>query len=144
VEDTWTNRDLPVLEAAVRLLDADGHWVSVRDIANATGIEPEDVARSLVALYPRYVGEMDQFTGGPEPLTISTVTAEARERVGQWPTPESLIERLAAAFNAAADHEPDERKRGRIREIAGMLTGTLKDLAVAVAVAGEVIARKTP
>ena len=43
MEDTWTNLDLPV-EAAVRLLDADGHWVSVRDIANATGIEPEYVA----------------------------------------------------------------------------------------------------
>jgi hypothetical protein len=28
------------------------------------------------------VGEMDQFSGGPEPWTISTVTAEARERVG--------------------------------------------------------------
>jgi hypothetical protein len=25
MEDTWTNREGPVLEAAVRLLDADGH-----------------------------------------------------------------------------------------------------------------------
>jgi hypothetical protein len=142
VEDTWTNRDLPVLEAAVRLLDADGSWVAVRDIANATGIDPADVARSLTALYPRYVGEMDQFSGGPEPWTISTVTAEARETVGQWPTPESLVEQLAKAFNAAADREPDEQKRSRMREIAVMLTGTMKDLAIAVV--GGVLAGKIP
>jgi hypothetical protein len=53
-----------------------------------------------------------------------------------------LIERLADGFNAAAEREPDEQKRGRLREMAGMLTGTLKDLAVAIA--GEVIARKVP
>ncbi len=69
MEDTWTNRDLPVLEAAVRLLDADGHWVSVRDIANATGIEPEDVARSLIALNPRYVGEMGLFEVSQDGVT---------------------------------------------------------------------------
>jgi hypothetical protein len=82
---------------------------------------------------------MDQFAGGPEPWTIQSVTADARERVGQWPTPESLIERLADGFKEA-EREPDEQKRGRLREIAAMLTGTVKDLAVAIA--GEVIARK--
>lgn len=141
MEDTWTNRDYPVLEAAVRLLDkADPQWVSVHEIAVETGLDEDSVARALTALHPRYVGEMDQFSSGPGPWTIQSVTAEARERVGQWPTPESLIERLGDAFNAAAQCEPDEQKRGRLREIAVMLTGTLKDLAVAVA--GEVIARK--
>lgn len=141
MEDTWTDRDFPVLEAAVRLLDqADPQWVSVREIAAETGLEEDVVARALIALHPDYVGEMDQFSGGPGPWTIQSVTAQARERVGQWPTPESLIERLADGFKAAAEREPDEQKRGRLREIAGMLTGTLKDLAVAIA--GEVIARK--
>jgi hypothetical protein len=57
-------------------------------------------------------------------------------------TPESLIDRLAEAFNAAAEREPDAQKHGRLREIAGALTGTLRDLAIGVA--GEVIARKIP
>jgi hypothetical protein len=133
----------PVLEAAVRLLDAaDPQWVSVQEIAADTGLDEDAVTRALIALHPRYVGEMDQFSGGPGPWTIQAVMAEAREQVGQWPTPESLIERLADGFNAAAEREPDEQKRGRLREMAGMLTGTLKDLAVAIA--GEVIARKVP
>lgn len=142
MDDTWTNRAFPVLEAAVRPLDAaDPQWVSVQEIAADTGLDEDVVARALIALHPRYVGEMDQFSGGPRPWTIQAVTAEARERVGQWPTPESLIERLADGFNAA-EREPDEQKRGRLPEMAGLLTGTLKDLAVAIA--GEVIARKVP
>ena len=68
VQDTWTNRDFPVLEAAVRLLDqADPQWISVREIAAETGLGEDTVARALIALHPRYVGEMDQFSGGPGP-----------------------------------------------------------------------------
>jgi hypothetical protein len=51
-----------------------------------------------------------------------------------------LIKRLANGFKEAAEREPDEQKNGRLREIAAMLTGTVKDLAVAIA--GEIIARK--
>jgi hypothetical protein len=47
---------------------------------------------------------------------------------------------LADGFRKAAEREADEQKPGRLREIAAMLTGTLKELAVAIA--GEVIARK--
>lgn len=143
VEDTWTDRDFPVLDAAARLLDAAvPPWVSVSEIATATGLTDHEVARALTALYPRFVGEMDEFSGAPGPWTIQNVTTEARYAVGQWPTPESLIDRLAEAFKAAAEREPDEQKRGRLRQLADALTGTVRDLAIGVA--GEVIARRIP
>jgi hypothetical protein len=86
VEDTWTNRNYPVLEAAVRLLDeADPQWVSVHEIAVETGLDEDSVARVLTALHPRYVGEMDQFSGGPGPWTIQSVTVAASIRSERKP-----------------------------------------------------------
>jgi hypothetical protein len=72
------------------------------------------------------------------PSKVSWLKPGSESASGQLPNP--LIERLADAFNASAQREPDEQKRGRLREIAVMLTGILKGLAVAIA--GEVIARK--
>jgi hypothetical protein len=144
VEDTWTNRDLPVLEAVVGRLDEGAQHIWVRDIAEATGLDPVDVGRAFRALEGRYIDDMTPMPGlvSANDWAVSSVTAEARYAVGQWPTPESLIDRLAEAFTAAAEREPDVQKRGRLREIAGALTGGLRDLAIGVA--GEVIARKIP
>jgi hypothetical protein len=144
VEDTWTSRDLPVLEAVVRLLDEGARHVWVRDIAGATGLEPVDVGRAFRALEGPFIDDVVPMPGlvSPNDWAVSSVTAEARYAVGQWPTPESLVERLADAFNEAADRESDEKRRGRIREIAGMLTGSLREFAVGVA--AEVVARKIP
>jgi hypothetical protein len=61
--------------------------------------------------------------------------------VGQWPTPESLIDRLAEAFGAAAELDPDPKRRSRLKEVASVLGGTGRDLAVEVA--PRVILRQT-
>jgi hypothetical protein len=134
VEDTWANRELPVLDATVRLLE-DDFRVCVRDIAAETGIDPRDVDRALRALEGEYVGEYQQLaTGGdPNPWYVTSVTAAARQAVGQWPTAEDLITRLAEAFSTAAEHEPDPEKKRRLRSFAGMLGGAGRDIAVEVA-----------
>jgi hypothetical protein len=74
--------------------------------------------------------------------TIDSVTSEARQLVGQWPSPEALIDQLAEAFKAAADREPDAQERGRLRQLADTLTGGLRDLALGVA--AEVLGRHFP
>ena len=143
VQDTWTSRDYPVLEAAVRLVDASApEWVRVAEIAIETGLHEDDVVRALTALHPLFVGEMAEYAGGVGQWTIDSVTSEARQLVGQWPSAESLIDELAEAFKAAAGREPDEQQRDRLRLLAIALTGTVRDLAIGVA--GEVLDRHLP
>ena len=109
MEDTWVSRDLPVLEAAVRLLDGGAWEVTVAEIADETGLDLKTVDRALEALTGPYVAEYQRLaTGGvPDTWSVTKVTAAARRVVGQWPTAESLAERLAAAFSEAADVEQD-------------------------------------
>ena len=49
--DTWSARDLPVLDATVSLLEA-SFMVTVSDIAGRTGLGEREVAAALEALDP--------------------------------------------------------------------------------------------
>src|SRR6516164_375356 len=84
VEDRWTSRDLPVLDAAVRLLDEGRFEVTVAEIASETGLDTRAVDRALVALRGEYVGDYEVMSGGdPGSFAITEVTAAARRVVGQ-------------------------------------------------------------
>lgn len=113
VEDTWWSRDLPVLDAAVKLLEGKA-MAEVGDIARETGFDAEDVARALNAMQGVYIGKLQGMA------------------VGQWPTPENVVERLAEAFGEAAGQEHDPERRSKLRAVAGFLGGTGKDLAMDV------------
>src|ERR1700729_146409 len=133
VEDTWAVRDLPVLNAVVALLEQ-SYMVTVSDIAGRTGLDQADVARSLDALDPTYVDFRKTETGGdPTFWYVHKVTPEARKAVGQWPTAESLIDRLARAFSAEAEREEDIEQQYQLRQAAGLLGETVHDVAVRVA-----------
>jgi hypothetical protein len=134
MDDTWVSRDLPVLDAVVRLLD-EGAWeVTVADLAAETGLDPKAVDRALEALQGPYVVEYERLaTGGiPDLWSVTEVTAAARRVVGQWPTAESLAARLAEAFSEAADEEKDPERKSRLRQLASFLGETGKDLAAEV------------
>jgi hypothetical protein len=143
MEDTWVSRDLPVLDAVVRLLDDGAYTVAVIDIAGETGLDPNTVDRALDALHGPYVTEYKKLmTGGiPDTWYVTEVTAEARRVVGQWPTAESLAARLAEAFSQAADEEKDPERKSRLRQLAGFLGETGKDLAAEII--AKVIMRQT-
>jgi hypothetical protein len=133
VEDTWAVRDLPVLNAVVGLLEQ-SYMVTVSDIAGRTGLDQADVARSLDALDPTYVDFRKTETGGdPTFWYVHKVTPEARKAVGQWPTAESLIDRLARAFSAEAEREEDIEQQYQLRQAAGLLGETVHEVAVRVA-----------
>lgn len=131
MEDTWASRDLPVLDATVRLMETN-NLPAVRDIAAAAGMDIEATGRALEALEGTYV-DLSKSAGGPESWNVRAVSADARRAVGQWPTAESLITRLVEAFSTAADQEPDPEKKSRLRSIAGMLGGTGRQIAIDVA-----------
>lgn len=139
MESTWWNRDLPVLDAAVRLFQ-EQDFVEVRDLARETGQKPKDVAQALLDMRYEYVSEV-QSMGDKEDWSIGSVTAEARRAVGQWPTPENVVASLAMAFSTAAEEESDPERRGKLRSIASFLADTGKDLAADIV--AKVIARHT-
>jgi hypothetical protein len=131
--DTWGTREMPVLSTTVALLE-DSYMVTVSDIAERTGLELAEVARSLDALDPTYVDFRKTETGGdPRFWYVLKVTPAAREAVGQWPTPESLIDRLATALSDAAEQRADSAEKGSLHEAAGLLAGAVHDAAVQAA-----------
>jgi len=123
---------VPVLKAAVALLDQ-SYMVTVSDIAERTSFELADVARSLDAMDPTYVDFRKTETGGdPRFWYVHKVTPAARREVGQWPTPEGLVDRLAAAFNEAADREPDHSQQDRLRMAARLLGDAARPAAIEI------------
>lgn len=138
MQDTWAVRDLPVLNATIRLLEQ-SYMVTVTDIAAQTGLDTATVATALETLDPAYVDFRKTTTGGdPRFWYVFKVTPEARRAVGQWPTGESLAARLAAEFARAAQTEPDAERQGLLSYAARLIGDTLRD--VAVRAADEVLA----
>jgi hypothetical protein len=138
VHDTWAARELPVLDATVSLLE-ESYMVTVSDIAARTELEPAAVARALEALDPDYVDFRKTTTGGdPTFWYVLKVTPQARRVVGQWPTPDSFVTRLAEELSAAASQEDDAERKGLLSYAARLVGDTLREAAVRAA--GQVLA----
>jgi hypothetical protein len=135
MEETWTSRDLPVLEAVITLLDeSPQRLLRGGAVVQETGIEPAKVLSALHALNPEYI----QLGGGAaagraDMQIIKAVTAAGRRAAGQWPTGESLIEQLAAGLTAAAERESDPEQKTRLQRVAGDLAGAAKYIAIDIA-----------
>lgn len=126
MEDTWFSRDLPVLDAAVRLKEEDPSRIPMsKDLADATGLPRDDVRRALGALRGSYL-EADWELSGD--YAVRGIRPEARRAVGQWPTPENVADRLLAALEQAAEETGDEEQQGRFQRAADSLKGLGRDV----------------
>jgi hypothetical protein len=133
VHDTWAARDLPVLDATIGLLEH-SYMVTVTDIADKMALDPSVVAQALEALDPVYVDFRKTTTGGdPRFWYVFKVTPEARRAVGQWPTAEALVSRLAEELSAAARREGNAEHQGLLMYAARLIGDTLRDSAVRAA-----------
>ena len=144
MEDTWKARDLPVLSAVVTLLER-SYMVTVSDIADLTGLDQAEVARSLDALHPTHVDYRKTETGGdPRFWYVLKVTPEGRRAVGQWPTAEGLVDHFIQAFRDAASGEQDSERQYQLSQAAGLLANTVRDVAVqaAAAIVGSAAGQK--
>lgn len=64
MQDTWSSRDLPVLDAVVSMLDEPNrNFVAVHQIAARTGLDKMEVARALDALEGPYVIKYQKLAG---------------------------------------------------------------------------------
>jgi hypothetical protein len=134
MESTWEQRDLRVLDAIVRYFDEEDSAVipDVATFAEITGMDPGQVGRAVLALSPRFI-KTGPGLGGLTEVPIIGVTDEARQVVGQWPTPEAVADRIVRALQEAAEREPDERKRSKLRAAAETLGSFGRDLLINVA-----------
>jgi hypothetical protein len=128
MQQTWMERDLPVLDATVAMLE-DDPMVTDAGIAERTGFDLTAVRRALEALDGTYVHLGRDMSG----FFVDAVTADARRAVGQWPTGESLVSQLAEGLAAAAEKEADPERKTRLRQTAGLLGGAVRDIAVEIA-----------
>lgn len=142
VESTWETRDLRVLENIVNAYDETGSSPRPPSIATSIGLPEEEVQRALRALRhnePPFFTKMTGAMGGII-LLIGEPTGHARRVVGAWPTPDALADRIIAALNDAADNEPDEEKKGKLRRgaeaVAGVGKGVLTDVMAQVITKG--------
>lgn len=138
MHDTWAARELPVLNATIGLLE-ESYMVTVSDIAARTGLDAAAVARSLETLDPDYVDFRKTTTGGdPTYWYVLKATPQARRAVGQWPTPDSFVTRLAEELSAAAAQEGDAERKGLLSYAARLIGDTLREAVVRAA--GQVLA----
>lgn len=140
MKDTWVSRDLPVLDATVSLVDEGILLPEATDIAERSGLKMADVGRALIALNGEYL-DLQLSGGDPSAWYVRKLTSGARRAVGQWPSPEGVVDALAEAFENAAEREPDQEKKNWLRQVGAFVGTTGRD--VATEVVSKVILRST-
>jgi hypothetical protein len=137
IESTWASRDLPILRAALRRLDSGEDSPELEEIRRELGFSGDQLWAGIKALEsadPPYI-EVELGMGWAHDRAsgfVSGVSERARRELGAWPSADSLVDALAAAFAHAAAEEKEPARRGRLRAIADGLGGAARDIAVAV------------
>jgi DNA-binding MarR family transcriptional regulator len=117
--DTWFTRDLPVLRAIARLIDAPPHGSApyLGAVVPASGLPKPDVVGAANALATAgYVEVLTNHNG--EIVRFVSLSGEARRLAGLWPTPQSEWERLLEQLEARATGAMSELERARWRAFA--------------------------
>lgn len=129
--DIWTNRDLPVLKAAVELREENGHAPRATATERATGFDQDTVQRALRNLYTEPYFDGGNRASGKYVVSVGTPTSAALRVVGRWPTPEGLLDRLLAALaEAAEDGERPDEERSRFKKAASAFGGVVPQVAI--------------
>lgn len=134
VGETWTNRDLPVLKAIVDIFEDTGRSrIRASDVARRTGFDADTVQRAIRALYTHpYLQEDGRSVAqGGMQVFVGAPTGEALRVVGNWPSPESIVERLVAALEQAAEDDGrGAEERSRLKQLAVGLSGAAYQVAL--------------
>lgn len=140
---TWETRDLPVLKAVVELSDEGIAYIKPDSIVERTGLATDQVQLALQALDNEVTPYFESIhAGAEEPLIIvvKDVTGAARRAVGTWPTAEGLARQIIDGLLAAAEAEPDEEKRNRLKQTARFLDTSA--LGILIGVAGNIVSQR--
>ncbi|MEV6399610.1 hypothetical protein AB0M39_33330 [Streptomyces sp. NPDC051907] len=132
MENTWANRDFPVLDHIVkRLDDPEVDFVYVAETAEVLNLESDDVVSAFDALEGD--GYITRAKGGAKiNWAAMEVSGEARRKVGQWPTAEGTVDALIRAIELAAAQASSTEERTKLQKTAEGLRSFARDVAVGV------------
>lgn len=132
--ETWTNRDLPVLKAAVDIFETgDDDNIEPDEIARRTGFDVDDVQRALRVLYkhPYLDPDSGMSDASGQVLFVGEPTGDGLRAAGNWPTPEGIVDRLIAALETAAEDETRSADdRGLLSKAALTMRGAAYQLLI--------------
>ncbi len=133
---TWGTRELPILRAALRRLDAGEDFPSLEDIRAEVSLDVTQMRAGVKALegaFPAYIS-ITHYSMGPDLVGghVDAVGERARRELGTWPSVEGLVDQLGAAFTRAADDEDEPERQSRLRAVGEAVAGFGRDVAVGV------------
>lgn len=112
--DLWHSCDLPVLREAARRLTSRHAPIPLDEIEQALELTEKQVSQSARRLG---TGEYVKISEGLGGVThFNGLSAKGLREVGNWPTPETALDRMIAALEAIAkntDAPEDDRTRAR-------------------------------
>jgi hypothetical protein len=127
--DSWFSRDLPVLRAIARLVNASEHGSSpylLGAVVPASGLPKADVIAAAKALASAgYIDALTNHAG--DIVRVTAISAEARRLTGLWPTPQGEWDRLLEQLTARAEHATTDVERARWRAFAEAATAVGPD-----------------
>jgi hypothetical protein len=135
MEETWSKRDLPVLDAIVRMRDAKplDPGPSYGDLAQETGLPLDEITRAVASLEGSFVEVSKVMAGGfTGNWRITQLSPSARQAVGQWPTAEAYADRLMEVLREEEGRASTPERRSKIRAVLDALGGIGHDVLVDV------------
>ena len=91
IASTWASRELPILRSILRRVDAGQDLPDVKDIAQDTGLDRDQLRIGVRALDDAgYI----TATGG----TVERIHERTRRELGSWPAAADVVDRLVEAL----------------------------------------------
>jgi DNA-binding MarR family transcriptional regulator len=127
VSETWSWREAPLLQIALRESDA-GRDAQFEDLAEESGLDQRVVWQTMKRLHD--AGYVEAYFAAADSGYVHEVTERTRRELGSWPSPESLLDQLVQAFNEAAEQETEPERKSRLRGVAEGLGGAGRTVAL--------------
>jgi hypothetical protein len=139
MDQTWTGRELPALQAIVEYFDdphAGGAGLTRQGAAELASMDEDTFTRALAKLAKADPPFLDIVTVAEDlvPIRITGVTERALVATGQWPSPEGLVADLVDSLERAALAEQEPERKSKLGAAAIILGGVAKDVAVGWAI----------
>ncbi|MCO7238405.1 DUF4423 domain-containing protein [Aeromicrobium sp. CnD17-E] len=142
LHDTWHARDLPVLRTTVALMDGNTRPPGYQEIAGEAHVSEDETRAALLNLHRAGLIEATISNDFEDAgvLWVTNVSREALTLSGQWPSPETIADRLLITLQELAEHGSDPVEKAKARKALDALGGFSRDLLVSVAGAAAGVA----